>query len=84
MENMQPLEARSATASLWYALTLGGRIGRRTALVALASVGVAAGVYFGWSWFVTAGLAPIILALAPCAAMCALGLCMHRPGAKDK
>lgn len=28
------------------------------------------------SWLVAAGAAPIILSLAPCAVMCALGLCM--------
>lgn len=84
MENTGPLEARTATATLWHALTLGGRVGRRTSLLALASAGVMAGMYLGWSWLVTAGLAPIVLSLAPCAAMCALGLCMHRSGPKDK
>lgn len=84
MEHSQPLESRTATANLWRALTLGERIGRRTTLLTLASAGVVSGVYFGWSWLVAAGLAPIILALAPCAAMCALGLCMHRSGPKDK
>lgn len=34
--------------------------------------------YAGWDWLVAAGLATTVLALAPCLAMCALGLCMGR------
>ena len=34
------------------------------------------GAVFNWSWLVAAGIAPIILAVLPCVAMCALGLCM--------
>ena len=42
---------------------------------------VAAGLYAGWGWLTAVGLAPIILALAPCAAMCAVGACaMSRAG----
>ncbi|MBU6507416.1 MAG: hypothetical protein KGQ82_07950 [Alphaproteobacteria bacterium] len=37
---------------------------------------VAAGLALGWKWVVAAGFAPIILALAPCAVMCTLGMCM--------
>jgi len=35
MEHSQPLEARTATSDLWHAITLGGRVGRRTALLTL-------------------------------------------------
>lgn len=35
-----------------------------------------AGLALGWPWLVAVGLAPVALALLPCAAMCALGLCM--------
>lgn len=31
-----------------------------------------------WDWLAAAGLAPITLAVLPCAVMCALGVCMHR------
>lgn len=31
-----------------------------------------------WDWLAAAGLAPIILAVLPCAVMCALGVCLHR------
>ncbi len=39
------------------------------------SVAVAASLYLGWPWLVAAGLAPFILAMAPCAVMCSVGLC---------
>lgn len=38
---------------------------------------IAVGLALNWSWLVAAGAAPLILSLAPCAAMCALGLCMN-------
>ncbi len=51
------------------------RLGTRGLLI-LAAVVVAAGLAINWSWVVAIGLAPILLAVLPCAAMCALGLCM--------
>ncbi len=47
-------------------------------VVALAIIG--AGLALGWNWVVAAGLAPLLLSLAPCAAMCALGVCMMAKG----
>ena len=45
--------------------------------LAVAGVGaVVIGLAINWNWLVVVGAAPIILSLAPCAAMCALGLCM--------
>lgn len=44
--------------------------------VALALIG--AGLFWQWSWLVAIGVAPVRLSLAPCAAMCALGLCMNK------
>ena len=41
---------------------------------------VAVGLAVNWSWLVAVGAAPLILSLAPCAAMCALGLCMNMRG----
>ena len=58
-------------------------LGNRKLLVVLAVAGVGAGLALNWSWLVAAGIAPILLALAPCAAMCALGLCMSRMGGKS-
>ena len=34
----------------------------------------------GWNWLSAIGVAPVILSLAPCAAMCALGACAMRWG----
>lgn len=53
---------------------------RRTLVLAGAA---AAGVVLGsnWGWLTTIGAAPILLTLAPCLAMCALGLCMRGGGA---
>jgi hypothetical protein len=57
-------------------------LGGRRALLILAGVAVIAGLAFNWSWLVAAGIAPILLGVLPCLAMCALGLCMHRAGGK--
>jgi hypothetical protein len=43
-----------------------------------AVVAVPIALYAGWDWLVAAGLATTVIALAPCLAMCALGLCMRR------
>lgn len=52
---------------------LGGR--RRWVLAGLAAVG--AGLALNWDWLTAVGAAPILISLLPCAAMCALGLCMR-------
>lgn len=65
---------RSLTQDLWSATRY--YLSNRTGMIATAAVVVGAGVWFNWGWLVAAGLAPIILLLLPCAAMCALGLCM--------
>ena len=36
---------------------------------------ITAGIVFNWGWLTALGLAPLILSLAPCAAMCAVGAC---------
>ena len=58
---------------------LGGR--RGLILLAIAVLGV--GAFLNWGWLVAAGIAPLLLAFAPCAAMCALGLCMNKMGGKS-
>lgn len=69
------------TQDVLYALRyyLGGRRG----LIVLAIVAAVAGLAFNWGWLVAIGVAPILLALAPCAAMCALGLCMNKMGSSS-
>lgn len=58
-------------------------LGGRRGLMLLGGIAVVGGVILNWSWFVAIGLAPLLLALAPCAAMCALGLCMNKMGGKS-
>ncbi|MGH6975986.1 MAG: hypothetical protein ACREED_03065 [Stellaceae bacterium] len=52
------------------------RIGRRRALILLGVAIAAAGLALNWTGLTAIGVAPVLLAIAPCAAMCALGLCM--------
>jgi len=60
---------------LWWMLTLGDRLGRRSAVVIWIAAAIGLGLFAGWNWLVAAGLSSTVLALLPCAAMCALGLC---------
>lgn len=39
---------------------------------------LAVALWSRWDWLVAAGLASLVLAVLPCAVMCALGVCMHR------
>ena len=47
-------------------------------LLALTAVALSVGAGLNWSWLAAAGIAPIILTLAPCVVMCALHLCMKK------
>lgn len=53
-------------------------IGGRRGLFFLAAGIAITGMALNWGWLVAAGIAPILLAILPCAAMCALGLCMKK------
>ncbi len=55
-------------------------LGGRRGLILLTVAILGAGLVLNWNWLVAVGIAPLLLALAPCAAMCALGLCMHKIG----
>lgn len=55
----------------------------RRGLIILALTVTGAGVALNWTWLTAIGVAPILLAVAPCAAMCALGLCMNKMGGKS-
>jgi hypothetical protein len=50
-------------------------LSNRWVLLALGVAVLIGGAALNWSWLVAVGLAPILLALAPCAIMCAVGLC---------
>ncbi len=58
-------------------------LGGRRGLIVLTVVVLGTGAFFNWGWLVAAGIAPLLIALAPCAAMCALGLCMSKMGGKS-
>jgi len=47
-----------------------------------AALVIGPAMYAGWDWLAATGLATVIVAVGPCLAMCALGLCMRH--GKDK
>jgi hypothetical protein len=53
-------------------------LGGRRGLILLAVTALGAALVLNWGWLVAVGLAPLLLALAPCAAMCAIGLCANK------
>ncbi|AYE87219.1 hypothetical protein B5M07_14455 [Sulfitobacter sp. D7] len=50
---------------------------RRQSLMLTGFAAIGGGTALNWDWLTAVGAAPLILSLAPCAAMCALGLCMR-------
>ncbi|HWG78722.1 MAG TPA: hypothetical protein VN681_03055 [Stellaceae bacterium] len=82
---MQTSEMVKAPAAVMRCRALPARVPRWLAgwrgLALLGAALVVGGLYAGWGWLTAVGLAPIILSLAPCAAMCAIGACaMSRGG----
>jgi hypothetical protein len=71
----------SLTQGLLYALRYW--VGGRRGLIAVAVLAVVGGVVLNWGWLAAAGVAPLILAVLPCVAMCALGLCANKMGGKS-
>lgn len=69
---MRPLKSMQDFVRHW----LSGRRG----LIVGGLVVVIAGLALGWNWLSAIGVAPIILSLAPCAVMCAVGACAMRKG----
>lgn len=57
---------------------LGPYLGGRRGLLVLGGIAVTLGVGLNWSWLAAAGVTPVLFGLLPCAAMCALGLCLPR------
>lgn len=56
----------------------------RRGLIAGAVVFAIPALWIGWPWLVIAGMAPLIIALAPCAVMCAVGLCTMKACSTSK
>ena len=74
---MQTTASLPATAR---SLSIGRVGGNRLVLGAVALGVIIAAAAWQWSWLIAIGVAPLLLSAAPCAAMCGLGLCMHRMG----
>jgi hypothetical protein len=55
----------------------------RNGVIALVVLAVVIGGALNWSWVVAIGIAPLLITVLPCAAMCALGLCMNRMGGRS-
>jgi hypothetical protein len=72
---LRPMPSLRGLAAAW--------LGSRRALVITGIVVVLAGMALGWKWLSAIGIAPVILSLAPCAAMCALGACAMMKGASS-
>lgn len=71
----QPQE-RPLSRDLW--LLSRHWLSQRRVQLLLGALLLGLGGWFNWDWLVAAGLAPLILAIAPCAVMCLLGMCMHK------
>ena len=67
---VKPSKAQQAVNAVWPLFN-----SRNKRIIAILAI-VALGMYLNWGWFVAVGLAPLVLGVLPCAAMCALGLCM--------
>ncbi len=56
----------------------GGLLRSRRAMIVAGGLLAAAALAAGWPELVAVGVAPLILSVAPCLVMCALGLCVMR------
>lgn len=85
MENVRNVEANTAAAQECCApAAKSGWLSRRNLLIGVALAGGAGALVLGWDWLVAAGVASIIIVMAPCLVMCALGLCMNRQSKSDQ
>jgi len=71
-----PWIKRPLSRDLYLLLRYG--LANRKVLLILAAVLLSIGAWYNWTWLVAAGAAPLLLAVAPCAVMCLLGVCMHK------
>ena len=59
------------------------RLSKRQAFLLAGTTVLGIGLALNWNWLTALGVAPILISLAPCAVMCALGLCMRGGGVKS-
>lgn len=74
------MENQSTNAFARVAITA---IKRPLVMVVTVALIIGIGLYLNWPAIVALGFAPLILTLAPCALMCAFGLC-GMAGSKNK
>lgn len=85
MEDVRSIEAHKTNAQNCCAPAASSRWQNpRNLLIAIALAGGVGALFYGWDWLVAAGVASIIIALAPCLVMCVLGLCMSHHNKSDK
>ncbi|SRR5260370_111249 len=74
----------SAVSSAWPSKTardlIRSCIASRWGLIISGTAIVVVGLALGWNWLTAVGLAPLIISVAPCLIMCALGMCMMSRG----
>lgn len=61
-----------------------GRTGRRRPWLVGGAMILPIALWGGWDWLAATGFATILVAVLPCVAMCALGLCMGRGRSKGE
>ena len=85
MENVRNVEANTvATQQCCAPAAKSGWLNPRNLLIGVAVAGGTGALVLGWDWLIAAGVASIIIAVAPCLVMCALGLCMNRQSKSDQ
>jgi hypothetical protein len=83
MTDSKPLDRLSPIVSPPRLGALARPLGRRGWLILLGVVVLGLGAALNWDWLVAVGLAPFLVGVLPCLAMCALGLCMSPMGARS-
>lgn len=78
MTNIQASEPSENASGSANAYALQRFFNGRGGVVLVAAAALTVGIVSNWSWLVAAGIAPLLLSVLPCVAMCALGLCMNR------
>lgn len=78
MTSTELIQTPQASPSRGVQSILRSTFGGRRGLIAAGTGIVIAGLAFNWSGLVAAGIAPVLLTVLPCVAMCALGLCVNR------
>lgn len=78
MNAIEPIQASETSFRRDFLPAARSRLGGRRALIAVGAVIAGVGLAYNWSLLVAAGIAPLLLGVLPCVAMCALGLCMNR------